>query len=472
MATLTTQPAINSGDVAWTIVSTALVFLMCPGLGFFYSGLARTKNALSLMYVTVMSVCVVSLQWYLFGYSLTFSESGSYFIGDFAHVVLRGVGQTPFVAAPTIPASIFMVFQMMFACITPALAFGAAAERMSLGSAIIFLFLWSTFVYDFVTWVWGPHGWLAVLGIMDYAGGTPVHVASGAAAVAYALVLGKRKDAGVTVHSPHNVSFVFLGLALLWFGWFGFNGGSALAANARSVQALINTHMAGCVGGITWVLIDWYRTRKWSIVGLCTGAVAGLATITPGAGFVSTSSSLVFGFLGAIMGSFAVACKRKFKFDDALDVFAIHYVGGFVGLTITGVFAEQSIIGLSYNSGDAVPLGGCLDGQCVQVLIQLAGIGTVSAWSFFITYAILYIMDKIPGLRIRLKEGEEELGTDQAQMGEHAYGFTLEAKTPVASKRRTILSMMGIIKPVSVKAPDETPVSVKAHDETPEVKFV
>ncbi|RUS35536.1 ammonium transporter AmtB-like domain-containing protein [Jimgerdemannia flammicorona] len=376
-----------------------------------------------------------------------------------AHVVLRGVGRDPYVSAPTIPASVFMVFQMMFACITPALAFGAAAERTSLGSAIVFLFVWSTLVYDIVTcWVWGPHGWLALLGVMDYAGGTPVHIASGAAAVAYALVLGKRKDAGSSNHTPHNVSFVFLGLALLWFGWFGFNGGSALAANARSVQALINTHMSGCVGGMTWVLIDWGRTRKWSIVGFCTGAVAGLATITPGAGFVSTSSSLVFGFVGAVVCNFAVACKKRFEFDDALDVFAIHYVGGFVGLTITGIFAERAIIGLSYNPGDVVPSGGCLDGQCIQILIQFAAIGTVSGWSFFITYAILWIMDKIPGLHLRLRQGEEELGTDLAQMGEHAYGFTLETKNPVDSnRRRTILSFFREAPLVLEKTKEEGP---------------
>ncbi|RUS29552.1 ammonium transporter AmtB-like domain-containing protein [Jimgerdemannia flammicorona] len=284
------------------------------------------------------------------------------------------------------------------------------------------------------------------------------------------MVLGRRRDYGSSDHTPHNVSFVFLGLALLWFGWFGFNGGSGLAANARSVQAIINTHMAGCIGGITWILIDWYRTRKWSIVGLCTGAVAGLATITPGAGYVSASSALAFGFLGAVVCNIGVACKRRYGFDDALDVFAVHYIGGFVGLLITGVFAEQAIISLSYNPGDVVPIGGWLDGHYMQVPIQLTAIVTVSAWSFFVTYGILWIMDKIPGLRLRLREDEEELGTDLAQMGEHAYGFTLETTICRHRSRETLVdSTRRGATPSEVE--DAAPVSEKVMDDRPEAQF-
>jgi len=316
-------------------------------------------------------------------------------------------------------------FQLMFAAITPALAYGASAERMRIMPSILFLFIWSTLVYDVVTyWVWGPNGWLTVMGVMDYAGGTPVHISSGSAAVAYAMVLGKRKDYNHPSTVPHNVAFVFIGTALLWFGWFGFNGGSALAANARGIQTIINSHLSACVGGLVWVLLDYRHNKKLTLIGFCTGAVAGLATITPGSGFVSSSSSLVFGLVGAAVCNVCVSWKSKYHFDDALDVFAVHYVGGLIGLVLTGVFAQQSIIALSYPAGATnVPLGGMLDGNYRQILVQLAAIGSVTAWSFVVTYGILYLMDMFPGLRLRLKDHEEELGTDMAQMGETAYGF-------------------------------------------------
>ncbi|CAO3677370.1 unnamed protein product [Umbelopsis ramanniana] len=416
--------SMNTGDTAWVLMCTVLVFIMCPGLGFFYAGLARAKNALSLMYLTVLAVAVVSVQWYLIGYSLTFSETGGPFIGDTAHFLLRGVGIAPHVTAQTIPAGCFMIFQMMFACLTPALAFGSAAERMSLGPAIVFLFVWSTLVYDVITyWVWAGNGWLATLGVMDFAGGTPVHISSGLAAVAYAMVVGKRRDYDENANTPHNVSFVFLGLAMMWFGWFGFNAGSALAANARSVQSLIGTHLSGCVAAIVWVLMDYRLTKKWSMIGLCTGAVAGLATITPGSGFVSSSSALAFGAIGSIVCNLAVQYKHKYHFDDALDVFAVHYIGGLVGLVLTGIFAQQSVIALSYEEGETVPLGGWLDGNFIQVPIQLAAIVTVSVWSFVVTYIILVVINKIPFLRLRLNDEAEMMGVDSSEMGERAYAY-------------------------------------------------
>ncbi|KAI8390946.1 ammonium transporter AmtB-like domain-containing protein [Radiomyces spectabilis] len=429
---------IDNGDTAWVMVCAALVFLMSPALGFFYAGLARAKNALSLMYLTVLSVAVVSIQWYLIGYSLTFSETGGAFIGDARalfirqndlteHFLLRGVGQAPQLPSQTVPASVFMIFQAMFACITPALAFGSAAERMSLGPAIIFVFVWTTLVYDVITcWVWGPQGWLAKLGVMDYAGGTPVHIASGLAAVAYAMVLGKRRDYNENVNTPHNVSFVFLGLALLWFGWFAFNAGSALAANARSVNSLVCTHLSACVAAMVWILLDYRRSRKWSIIGLCTGAVAGLATVTPGSGFVSPSSSLAFGAIGSIVCNIALNYKHKYRFDDALDVFAVHYIGGLVGLLLTGIFAQQSVIALGYPEGtslDMIPQGGWLDGNWMQLPIQLAAIASVSGWSFVVTYAILILLNKIPAFKLRLDDEAELLGTDLSEMGERAYSY-------------------------------------------------
>ncbi|KAI9250021.1 ammonium transporter AmtB-like domain-containing protein [Sporodiniella umbellata] len=417
----------NSGDTAWVMICACLVFLMTPALGFFYAGLARAKNALSLMYLTVLSVAVVSFQWYLIGYSLTFSGTGGRFIGDSANFLLKDVGMKPALDGQTIPGLAFMIFQAMFAAITPALAFGSAAERMSLGPAIVFIFVWTTAVYDIITcWVWGPNGWLLQMGVMDYAGGTPVHISSGLAAVAYAMVVGKRRDYHENVNTPHNVSFVFLGLALMWFGWFAFNAGSALAANARSVNSLVCTHLSACTAAVVWVLLEYRHTRKWSIVGLCTGAVAGLATITPGSGFVSPSSSLAFGLIGAVVCYISLYYKHKMGIDDALDVFGVHYIGGLVGLVLTGVFAQQNIIALGYPEGTAIesiPLGGWLDGHWMQVLYQLTAIVAVSAWSFAVTYIILFIINKIPSFNLRLMDEDEIIGTDWAQMGERAYGY-------------------------------------------------
>ncbi|KAG0090610.1 hypothetical protein BGZ93_009232 [Podila epicladia] len=420
-----TAPEYKPGDIAWVLTSTALVFLMCPGLGLFYAGMARMKHSLSLMMLSVLAVALVSIQWYFWGFSLTFSATGGPFIGNLDHFVGKGIGWEPHPSAPNVPGSAFFLFQLMFAAITPALAYGASAERMRIMPSILFLFIWSTLVYDIVTyWVWGPNGWLTVMGVMDYAGGTPVHISSGSAAVAYAMVLGKRKDYNHPSTVPHNVAFVFIGTALLWFGWFGFNGGSALAANARGIQTIINSHLSACVGGLVWVMLDYRHNKKLTLIGFCTGAVAGLATITPGSGFVSSSSSLVFGLVGAGVCNLCVSWKSRYHFDDALDVFAVHYVGGLIGLLLTGVFAQQSIIGLSYPAGaQNVPLGGMLDGNYHQIVVQIYAILSVTAWSFVVTYGILYLMNCFPGLRLRLKDHEEELGTDMAQMGETAYGF-------------------------------------------------
>ncbi|KAI9489082.1 ammonium transporter AmtB-like domain-containing protein [Zychaea mexicana] len=418
---------IDSGNTAWTLMCATLVFLMTPALGLFYAGLAKAKNALSLMYLTMLCVAVVSFQWYLIGYSLTFSPTANFFIGDATNFLMRGVGVKPAFEGQTIPAMVFMIFQSMFACLTPALAFGAAAERMSLGPSIVFIFVWTTLVYDIITcWVWNPNGWLFKMGAMDFAGGATVHASSGLAAVAYAMVLGKRRDFNENNNTPHNVSFVYIGLALLWFGWFAFNAGSGLAADARAANSLVATHLAACVGAVVWVVIDWIYTRKWSVVGLCTGVVAGLATVTPGSGFVSPSSALLFGLLGSIACNYAVRYKHKYGFDDALDVFTVHYVGGLVGLTLTGIFAERYIIGLGMPEGtplEEIQIGGWLDGHWMQVPIQLAMIAAVSAWSFIVTYLILIVLNLFPQMQIRLDEPDEVVGIDWAQMGERAYGY-------------------------------------------------
>ncbi|KAI9315280.1 ammonium transporter AmtB-like domain-containing protein [Dichotomocladium elegans] len=418
---------IDSGNTAWVLICTALVFLMTPALGLFYAGLAQAKNALSLMYLTMLCVAVVSCQWYTIGYSLSFSPTANFFIGDSTHFLLRGVGLAPAFEGQSIPAMVFMVFQAMFACLTPALAFGAAAERMSLGPSIIFVFVWTTLVYDIITcWVWNPNGWLFKLGAMDFAGGATVHASSGLAAVAYAMVLGKRRDYHENNNTPHNVSFIYIGLAFLWFGWFAFNAGSGLAADARAANSFVATHLGACVSAVVWVIIDWLHTRKWSVVGLCTGVVAGLATVTPGSGYVSPSSSLLFGLLGGIACNYAVRYKHKYGFDDALDVFTVHYIGGILGLLLTGIFAERYIIGLGMPEGtplEDIQIGGWLDGHWMQVPIQLAMIAAVSGWSFVVTYIILIIINKIPYMQLRLDQSDEAIGTDWAQMGERAYGY-------------------------------------------------
>jgi Amt family ammonium transporter len=411
--------SLNPGDIAWVLIATCLVFIMTPGLGLFYAGLARTKNALSLMFVCMISIAVVSFQWVFWGYSLAFSNtSKNGFIGNLDNIVLRNVGMEPGANSDTIPESLFMIFQCMFAVITPALAFGATAERMRILPAIIFLFFWSTIVYSIICyWTWGANGWLAKWGVMDYAGGLPVHCGSGAAAIAYCYMIGKRKDYKKHLE-PHNVSFVFIGTFLLWFGWLGFNGGSSLGANARGANAMVCSHIDASIGGCVWVSLDYWRTHKLSMIGFCTGAVAGLATVTPGCGFVTPCASALYGLLAGICCNTAVTYKRKFKFDDALDVFAVHYVGGAIGLILTGFFATEKVTSLDGGSGK-----GAIDGNWHQVLVQIVGTVSVTLWSLIMTLILLKILDLIPGLRLRISEEEELNGVDTSEMGEVAYGF-------------------------------------------------
>ncbi|KAG0373622.1 hypothetical protein BGX24_011457 [Mortierella sp. AD032] len=422
-----TAPLIGSqyeaGDIAWTLASTALVWLMIPGIGYFYSGMARSKNALSLIMLSCCSIAVVTVQWFLFGYSLAFSKSANSFIGNFDNAFLRGVLDAPSVGSARIPDVVFMLYQGMFACLTPALAIGAAAERGRILPTLVFIFLWTTFVYDFIAcWTWNPAGWSFVMGGLDFAGGTPVHISSGGAALAYALVLGRRT--GDHRHfRPHSMSNVVIGTCFIWFGWFGFNGGSALSANLRAAMACVVTNLAASVGGITWVLLDYRHERKLSVLGFCSGAVSGLVAITPGSGFVSPASSVAIGFLGALSCNMAVRLKHHLKYDDAFDVFAVHGVGGIVGNLLTGVFAQSWVAALD---GVTVIAGGWLDGHWMQVVHQLADSAAGLGWSFTVTYLILFIMNKIPGLNLRAKAINEHRGLDLAELGEEAYGYVNE----------------------------------------------
>ncbi|KAI9029247.1 ammonium transporter AmtB-like domain-containing protein [Hyaloraphidium curvatum] len=414
--------ALHEDDLAGS--RQALVFLMIPGLGYFYSGLARLRHALSLVFMCFLSITVVAIQWFLFGYSLAFAPSSSIWIGGGSFCLLRGIWYD--VPVGEASSLVFMILQLMFATITPAIIFGSAAERIRIVPAAVFIFIWSTVVYCTIAyWAWGPSGWAKTMGVLDFAGGTVVHISSGFAALAYALVLGKRhghKDE----FKPHSASNVALGTALLWFGWFGFNGGSALDATDRAVMAIIVTHLSAAVGGGTWALLDRLRKGKWSLVGYCSGAVAGLVGITPGSGFVSPASALAIGASTAVACHFGVELKHKLGFDDALDCFGVHGIGGIYGCIVAGIFAENSIAQLD---GATIP-GGWLDGNWVQVPIQILGAFAGAAWSFVLSYALLWLMNKVPALELRLKKEKEIIGTDQAEHGEDAYQFVTTLQRP------------------------------------------
>jgi len=413
----------SPGDIAWVLASTALVWIMVPGVGFFYSGLLRRKNALSMIYLSMMTIAVVSFQWFFWGFSLAFSEDASLFIGNLKYFGMKGVLEKPSIGSARIPAIVFSVYQLMFAAITPMIAIGGFAERAHLGPLLFFVFVWSTLVYDPIAcWTWNTKGWSFVHGSYDFAGGTPVHIASGTAALAISIYLGKRRGYGTEAlaYKPHNTTYVILGTIFLWFGWFGFNGGSALAANLRAVQACIVTNLAASVGGLTWMLWDYRIERKWSAVGFCSGSIAGLVAITPGSGFVGSPAAVLFGFMAGTLCNFATQLKFIAGYDDSLDVFASHAIGGIVGNILTALFAQASVA--AFDGFTVIP-GGWIDHHYVQlgwhIADSLAGLG----YSFVMTTIILWIMHYIPGLRIRVPEETEIIGIDESDMGEFAYDY-------------------------------------------------
>ena len=413
----------NQADFAWILASTALVWLMIPGVGFFYSGLARRKSALSLIWMSLMSVAVVSFQWFFWGFSLTFSHNGGRYIGDLSMFGFRNVLAQPSAGGAGLPDLLYAVYQLMFAAITPALAIGAFAERGRLLPIIVFIFVWTTLVYDPIAcWTWNANGWLYVLGSLDFAGGSPVHISSGTAALVISVMLGKRRGHGTRElnYRPHNVTHVVLGTVFLWFGWYGFNGGSALGANLRAVMACFVTNLAAACGGLTWMLWDYRLERKWSVVGFCSGAIAGLVAITPASGYVPPWSAVVFGVVGGTCCNFATKLKYWLKTDDALDIFAEHGVGGMVGNILTAFFAADYIAAL--DGSTKIP-GGWLNRNWIQLGYQLADTVAVSAYSAGVTAAILVVLNLIPGLSLRATEEEEVRGIDDAQVGEFAFDF-------------------------------------------------
>ncbi|KFH42470.1 Ammonium transporter-like protein [Hapsidospora chrysogenum ATCC 11550] len=412
----------DTGHMAFMTFCAALVLLMIPGVGLFYSGLARRKSALELLLLSMLSVAVIGFQWFFWGYSLTFSRTGNSFLGNMDMIGLGNVIAQP--RGAVLPDILFCLYQGMFASITPALAIGAVADRGRVLPALVFMFIWATVVYDPIAyWTWNPNGWLFKLGSLDFAGGGPVHVASGACALAYSLMLGKRsgysKNAGMPWR-PHNVTNVVLGTVFLWVGWFGFNGGSALGMNIRAVMACYNTQLAASMAALTWVLLDFRLERKWSTIGFCSGAISGLVAITPAAGFVTPWGALIIGIVGGVCCNFATKLKFLIGIDEALDIFAVHGVGGIVGNILTGVFAASWIAKL--DGAPWEPLG-WIEHHWVQMGYQFAGTVAAFAWSFVLTCLILFLLNLVPGLSLRASPEEEELGMDDVQLGEFAYDY-------------------------------------------------
>ncbi|MEK6924213.1 MAG: ammonium transporter [Candidatus Micrarchaeota archaeon] len=404
--------AINSGDVAWVAASAALVMLMTPALGFFYGGLVRRKNLLSVLAQSLAIFAVASVAWALWGFSIAFGPNGGFF-GSLDWLGLNGVGTASYAAyAATIPLLLFFFFQLKFAAITPALIIGAFAERIRFSTLLLFTLLWVTLVYSPVAhWVWGQGGWLREMGALDFAGGTVVHIAAGFSALAAAIIIGKRKDFGKPFH-PNNVPFVILGAALLWFGWFGFNGGSALAANGVAVIALVTTNLAAAAAAITWMATDWLARGKPSATGIAIGAVCGLVAITPAAGFVSPLAAIIIGGVAGVLCN-AVANWRasRLAFDDSLDVFACHGVGGVWGALATGIFASTAINPAGAN--------GLLYGNPGQLMVQIIAVVAVAAFSFAGSLALLKAVSLFKPLRVNAEA--EETGLDEATHGEAAY---------------------------------------------------
>jgi ammonium transporter, Amt family len=409
-------PKIDTGDTAWVLMSSALVLLMtAPGLALFYGGMVRQKNALGTLMHSFIILALISIQWVLWGYTLAFGPDKGGIIGGLDWIGLRGVGQTPNADyAATIPHQVFMLFQMMFAVITPALITGAFAERKKFSTFIVFILAWATLVYDpLAHWVWGVGGWLRNLGALDFAGGTVVHVSSGISALAAALIIGKRRGFGHHPMPPHNLPLTVMGAGLLWFGWFGFNAGSALGANGLAGHAFTTTNTAAAAAALGWMFTEWSSRGKPTVLGAASGAVAGLVAITPAAGFVTPLASIVIGTVAGIICYTACNFKTKLGYDDSLDVVGVHGVGGTWGALATGIFATKTV---NDAGGD-----GLLYGNPKQLLYQAIAVGVTIVLGFVMTAIILKVLDGLMGLRV--SEEDEQAGLDLSQHSETAYAL-------------------------------------------------
>ncbi|HUT27587.1 MAG TPA: ammonium transporter [Methanomassiliicoccales archaeon] len=404
---------IDSGDTAWLMMATGLVFLMTPAVAFFYGGMLRKDSFLSMLGQSIIIVGIVTVIWVVLGYSLAFGADHSGLIGDAGYLMLNGVDLSPNGIAPTVPHLLFMMYQGMFAIITVALIIGGVAERMKLSSLVIFLSIWTVAVYIPVAhWVWGG-GWIAQLGALDFAGGTVVHITAGVSTLAAALVLGKRiTHTNGNAEQPHNIPFVVLGGALLWIGWFGFNGGSALASNGLAANALVVTHISAAMAAIIWGLISWLHTGRVSVLGLISGGVGGLVAITPAAGYVNATGALFIGMGAAAVCYSGILLRKKFGFDDALDVWGVHGLGGTFGAIATGLFATTAV--------NAAGKDGLLYGGGTNLLVaQIISVAVVWGFAFCITVIILKVLSKF--MPLRMNKREERIGADIIQHGESAY---------------------------------------------------
>jgi ammonium transporter, Amt family len=411
---------MNSGDTAFMLVSAALVMLMTPGLALFYGGMARSKNVLGTIMQNFILLGVISVQWAIYGYSLAFGPDIGHFIGNLDWFGLAGVGFEPFKAyAETIPHQTFMIYQAMFAVITPALITGAFAERMKFSTFLVFMVLWATLVYDPVAhWVWGDGGWLKNLGALDFAGGTVVHINAGIAALAGVLVMGPRRGFagygnGAEAFIPHNLPMTILGAGLLWFGWFGFNAGSALAAGTLASSAFTATHLGAAAATLSWVGVEWVFRGKPTTLGAASGAVAGLVAITPAAGYVGPMSAIIIGLVAGVICYLAVLIKPKLGYDDSLDVVGVHCVGGIVGALLTGLFASKLI-----NPAGA---DGLFFGNPGQFVTQAIAVGVTLVYSFVVSYILFKILDATMGLRVSTEE--EVAGLDISEHQETGYSL-------------------------------------------------
>jgi ammonium transporter, Amt family len=403
--------AIDSGDTAWLLVSSAFVLLMTPGLALFYGGMVRKRNVLSTFMFVHFALALITMQWVLFGYSLAFGTTIGGFIGGLDFLFGSGVTTDP---RGTVPHLAFMAFQMKFAIITPALIAGAFVERMKFSAYVVFALLWTTLVYDPVAhWTWAEGGWLFKLGVLDFAGGTVVHLTAGISALVCVFVIGSRHNYPREKHPPHNLTMTVTGGGLLWFGWFGFNAGSALSAGPLAALAFMTTHVSAGCAAFSWVAAEWLHRKRPTMLGFVSGLVAGLVAITPAAGYVSVGASLVIGLLAGVVCYGAVLIKERYHYDDSLDAFGVHGVGGMLGALLTGVFAQKAL--------NAAGNDGLLAGNPTQLLLQAVGVLAAGAYSAAVTWVVLKIVDRTIGLRVTLDEEKE--GLDTTQHGESGYAI-------------------------------------------------
>ncbi|KAJ3080349.1 hypothetical protein HK102_003118 [Quaeritorhiza haematococci] len=400
-------------------ICAAGVFLMAPASGYFYSGTVEFKSAMSLLILAFAIYATVSIQWYLFGYSLAFEGEGPV-IGNFSNAaILKAFDGVPHPHYPLVNPLVFILNQNMFACVAPALAYGAVSERIRIFPFIVFIFLWTTLVYDPTAyWSWAPNGWLRKLGYLDFAGGGPVHTTAGFSGLALCLILRKRENPNST---PHSLPLMTLGTVLFWFGWMFFNGGSEGAFNPRAVLAMINTNLAASFGGLAWLFFDWRIHQKFTSLGFCTGAISGMVCVTPGAGWIMPHYAIIYGVVGAVLANLSCFAKGRLGYDDTMDVFPVHGVAGGIGSILTGIFASGKI----FPAGTVGEVnGGILDGNPTIFGIQVLGVVAIGVWSFLVTAALAKIMEYIPGLGLRVSREEEEIGCDITLCGEVAYDYT------------------------------------------------